>query len=326
MKKVFATSVLVGGLLAGLAEPAPAVAQQQSVGAGNPLTLAADGVLLPYLTSGGTVALVEVASPVQGNANLALAFFNATCVRGSTVALPETPNDIGFVDVGGAVPAGQNGLVAVAGVAGDGVTLLPLASPIHTRMYLFNAATGRSRVLEPIVLDTAEAPGGANTWSPLRSGATFYAPLQTATINTGLTLLCPTATIQDGSGTLPVGQQAFPATRGFPAIAPAFPLGSSPGNVRVTVYDTNETLLRTQVLSCSCLTELLVADLDAIYSNPTVALNGTYTELRVDPAKQNAFTGYRGVFAVGSPLNNFFGRMSSGSRLSIEGTLTIGAR
>jgi len=46
----------------------------------------------------------------------------------------------------------------------------------------------------------------------------------------------------------------------------------------------------------------------------------------VDPAKQNAFTGYRAVFTVGSPLNNFFGRLSGGSRLSIEGTLTTGAR
>lgn len=324
VRKRFVGGVLVGGLLAWLAGPAPAMAQQPSVGAGNPLTLAAYGVLMPYLTGGGTVALVEVASPVQGNPNLHLAFFNAACARGGSVSLPETPNDIGFVDVGSVVPAGQSGVVAIAGVAGDGSTLLPLTSPIHARLYLFNPSDGRSRVLEPIILDTAESPNGPNTWSPLRSGATFFAPLQTATIHTELTLLCPISTIQDATGT--VLQQAFPTALGFPPIVPPFPAASTAGNLRVTVYDANENLLRDRVLTCACLTELSVTDIDPIYSHPELAISGTYTELRVDPAKQNAFTGYRAVFAVGSPLNNFFGRLSDGSRLSIEGTLTIGAR
>ena len=156
-----------------------------------------------------------------GNANLRLVFFNAAGVRGGSVNLPETSNDIGFVDVGSVVPAGQNGVVAIAGVAGDGATPVPLTSPIHTRVYLFGAADGRSRVLEPIILDTAESPDGSNTWSPLRTGATFFAPLQTASVNTALTLICPIATIQDATGA--VVQQAFPTAQGFPAIAPAFP-------------------------------------------------------------------------------------------------------
>ena len=324
MRDRLVVGVLVGGLLAGLAGPAPAMAQQPSVGAGNPLTLAAYGVLMPYLTGGGTVALVEVASPVQGNPNLHLAFFTAAGVRGGSVSLPETPNDIGFVDVGSVVPAGQNGVVAIAGVAGDGSTLVPLTSPIHARVYLFNTSDGRSRVLEPIILDTAEAPGGPNTWSPLRTAATFYAPLQTATVNTDLTLICPISTIQDVTGT--VLQQAFPTALGFPPIVPSFPAVSTAGNLRVTVYDTNETFLRDDVITCACLTEVSVTAIDPIYSHPGVAPNGTYTEIRVDPAKQNAFTGYRGVFTVGAPLNNFFGRLSDGSRLSIEGALTIGAR
>ena len=58
MRKWLVAGALVGGLLAGLAGPAPAVAQQQSAGTGNPLTLAAAVVLLPYITGGGTVALV----------------------------------------------------------------------------------------------------------------------------------------------------------------------------------------------------------------------------------------------------------------------------
>jgi hypothetical protein len=261
---------------------------------------------------------------VEGNPNLHLAFFNAAGVRGGSVSLPETSNDIAFVDAGSVVPAGQNGVVAIAGVAGDGSTLVPLTSPIHARVYLFNASDGRSRVLEPIILDTAESPNGPNTWSPLRTGATFFAPLQTATVNTSLTLICPIATIQDATGA--VLQQAFPTAQGFPSIVPAFPAASTAGNLRVTVYDTAGQFLRDGVISCASLTEVSVTAIDPVYSDPTVASTGTYTEIRVDPAKQNAFTGYRAVFTAGSPLNNFFGRLSGGNRLSIGGTLTTGAR
>jgi hypothetical protein len=324
MRKRFVRGVLVGSLLAGLAAPGPAVAEQPSAGAGNPLALAAHGVLLPYSAGGGSVSLVEVASPVQGNPNLHLVFFNAACARGGAVSLPETANDIGFVDVGSVVPAGQSGVVAIAGVAEDGATLVPLTSPIHARVYVFNALDGRSRVLEPIVLDTAESPDGPNTWSPLRTGATFFAPLQTATVNTGLTLICPIATIQDASGT--ALQQAFSTAQGFPPIVPTFPAASSAGNLRVRVYDANGNFLRDGAITCACLTELSVTAIDPIYSDAGGASNGTYTEIRVDPVKQNAFTGYRAVFTVGAPLNNFFGRLSDGSRLSIEGTLTPGAR
>jgi len=317
-------AVIVGGLLAGMAAPVPAGAQQPSVGAGNPLTLAANGVLLPYSTSGGNVALVEVASPVRGNPNLRLVFFNATCARSVSVSLPELANDVSFVDVGSVVPAGQSGVVAIAGVATDGTTPVPLSSPIHARVYVFNASTGQSRVLEPIVLDTAESPNGPNTWSPLRSGASFFAPLQTASVKTGLTLVCPIATIQDGAGTGLA--QAFPTAQGFPPIMPPFPAGASAGNLRATIYDTNGNYLRDNLISCSCLTELAVTDIDPIYSDAGLATNGTYTEIRVDPARQNAFTGYRAVFTVGSPLNNFFGRLSGSSQFSLGGALTTGAR
>jgi hypothetical protein len=314
MRKRFVRAVLVGGLLAGLVGPAPAVAQPSSAGVGDPLTLAAAGVLIPYITGGGTVALVEVASPVQGNPNLHLAFFDATCVRSAGGGLGETPNDIGFVDVGSVVPAGQNGVVAIT--AGGG----PLTSPIHARVYLFNTADGRSRVLEPIILDTAESPGGPNTWSPLRTGATFFAPLQTATVHTDLTLICPIATIQDATGT--ELEQAFPIALGFPPIVPSFPAASTAGNLQVSVYDTNETFLRDGSITCGCLTELSVTDISSVYGDPQSASQGTYTEILAG----NVFTGYRDVFTAGSFLNHFFGRLSGGGQLSIRGALTIGVR
>jgi hypothetical protein len=314
MRKRLVRAVLVGGLLAQLAGPAPAVAQPSSAGVGDPLTLAAFGVLIPYITGGNTVALLEVASPVQGNPNLHLVFFDAACARGGSVSLPQTPNDIAFLDVGIVVPAGQNGVVAIT--AGGG----PLTSPIHSRAYLFNTADGGSRVLEPIILDTAESPGGPNTWSPLRTGATFFAPLQTAAVSTTLTLICPIATIQDGSGT--ASPQAFPTAQGFPAIAPAFPAAPTAGNLLVRVYDTNETFLRDNSITCGCLTELSVTAINSVYGDPQSASQGTYTEL----VSENAFTGYRDVFTVGSFVNRFFGRLSGGSQLSIGGALTIGVR
>jgi len=314
MKKRLVRAVLVGGLLAQLAGPAPAVAGPSSAGVGDPLTLAAFGVLIPYVTGGHTVALLEVASPVRGNPSLHLVFYDATCARGGSVGLPQTPNDIAFVDVGSVVPAGQNGLVAIT--AGGG----PLTSPIHSRVYLFNTADGGSRVLEPIILDTAESPGGANTWSPLRTAATFFAPLQTAAVNTTLTLICPIATIQDASGT--GAPQAFPTAQGFPAIAPAFPAAPTAGNLLLNVYDTNENFLRDRSINCGCLTELSVADISSVYGDPQSASQGTYTEI----LSESAFTGYREVFTVGSFMNRFFGRLNGGSQLSIGGALTIGVR
>jgi hypothetical protein len=324
MRKRLVRAVLVGGLLAGLAGPGPAVAQPLSPGVGDPLTLAAYGVLIPYITDGGSVALVEIASPVQGNPSLQLTFFDAACVRGSSVGLSESRNDISFVDVGSVVPAGQNGVVAIGGGSVGGFSLGPLTSPIHARVYVFNPADGKSRVLEPIILDTAESPNGSNTWSPLRSAATFFAPLQTATVNTDLTLICPISTIQDASGT--GVEQAFPTAAGFPPILPAFPAASTARNLRVVVYDTDEKLLVDGAITCACLTELSVTDITSIYGDPRTASKGTYTEILVNPGKLNAFTGYRAVFTVGSPLNSFFGRLSNGSRPSIEGTLTIGVR
>ena len=103
-------------------------------------------------------------------------------------------------------------------------------------------------------------------------------------------------------------------------------LAPSSAALQVTVYDTDEALLTDSLITCSCLTELSVTDISSIYGDPRSASKGTYTEIVVDPTLQNAFTGYRDVFTVGSSLNHFFGRLSGGSGLSIEGTVTIGVR
>ncbi len=317
MKKLIIAAVVIGGLLAGAM---PVLAQ-----VGDPLSLAASGVLIPYLTEAGTVATIEIASPVGPEigetTNVHMIFFGATCARtGDSVELPLTTNDIAFQQIsstnGGPVLAGTNGVVAIAHDEPTGFGLAPLTDPIHARIYLFNATDGRSRIIEPIILDSAEWPGPPHTWSPLRTGATFFAPQQTSTVQSLLFLVCPRATIQSASGA-----GVFPTDLGFPAISPPFPPGTSSGagSIQARIYNANEEFKRDASTPCDCLSQVSVAALSTFYSTPDAA-DGTYTEL-VSPTP---FTGYRNVFTVGSPLNNFFGRLSNGSTTSLQGTLCIG--
>ncbi len=335
MRKLIAVGVLVGGLLTGAGS---AMAQPQG-GIGDPLTLAASGVLIPFVTAGGTVSLLEVASPVSNNPNLHMQFFDANCNQvGPSVGMPLTTNDIAFqvvgVSQGGPVPANLNGLVAISAVGSDGFTNapLPLGSPIHSRMYTFSPVDGTSRVFEPVILDTAEFPGDPHTWSPLRTAVTFFAPLSTSVVHTHLFLICPDGNIQGGAGGY-FGSGPGPFSNlGFPVIAPPFPPHSDPiHHLRARIYDTNENFLRNVFTFCRCFTQLDLEDplaIDAVYANAAVAPFGTYTELEEIPVppdtRTSSFTGYRSIFSVGSALNNFFGRLSNGNRTSIQGTLTNG--
>jgi hypothetical protein len=355
MRKLVAIGVLIGGLLAGAGS---AMAQ----GGHDPLGLAASGALIPFITqstftsfNNGValpfIAVVEVASPVGPNTagwpgtynsgfDLHMVFFNTTCARVGSASLPETTNDIGFVDIGailngGPGGTGVNGLVAIAGTS-SGNELVPLTSPIHSRVYEFGVADGRSRVFEPIIIDSAEFPSTVDTWSPLRTGATFYAPLETGSVKTVLTLVCPRSTIQNFStqnlGIFPIVATPGPANL-FPIITPKFNNGTTPMSGRV--YDTNEVLLRDINFTCDCLTEISVATFigGAVYSETTDpiiggigAQLGTYTELEVtDPnpdtgGTSGSFTGYRSVSTTGSASNNFFGRLSNASRASLKST------
>jgi len=315
MRKLIAVGVLVGGLLAGAGS---AVAQSGLLpgGVGDPLALAT-GVLIPYLTGAadGTVALIELASPVAANPNLHVLFYDESCARvGSSAFVPETVNDIEFVNPVPFVPAGTRGLAAIAGSDVTGFSPVPLAAPIHSRVYEFNAVDGRSWVFEPIIVDTAEfgaASGNSSrTWSPLRTAATFYAPLETATVHTELTLVCPRFTIQ--------GE----ALAAFGAIPPS--------QMQGIVYDTNENPLMNIVFTCDCLTpNFSVAAISPIFGMLPAAALGTYTKIAVTtstPEFGGPFTGYRAVFTVGSPQNNFFGRLSNGSRASIFGGTVTNAR
>jgi hypothetical protein len=345
MNKLIVAGLLIGSFLSGAV---PAMAQIQG-GIGDPLTLARDGVMMPFFTGGilGTVATLQVASPVGDNPDLHMFFFDASCQRiNIAVGMPLTANDIAFQQIGsaqgGPVATGTNGLITIAGADASGFTLLPLSFPIHSRLYQFSAIDGRSRVLEPIILQTAEFPSVAHAWSPLRSGATFFAPPQTATVQTDLVLICPVSTIQGASGAAfgqdpgGTGNTSFTDT-GFPQINPRFPsIGQSPSNnMRVRVYDTNEVFKRDFTIACHCIEgrPSIAVTVNSIYADPNEVPFGTYTELTTVPAgatinagPRYTFTGYTSTFTVGSAINAFFARLDNGSQLSIDGPAVVSER
>jgi len=344
MRKLTAVGVVVGMLLAGagLASAAPLFPQG---GTGDPLQLPASGVFLPFIQGGpnGLKALVEVASPVGPNCNvgsgipnaaakctagpdLHLIFFLNNCARQVSTPLPETENDIAFVDPNGFTAPNANGLVLIGGnVAGNSLTLQPFQNPIHTRVYEFNPIDGRSRVLEPVVIDTAEfgsaaLPGFAvdNTklWSPLRTAATFYAPFEGLDPATGLdlrtqiTFICPRDTIQGGSsapfGSSLVGGVPTPGlagttydpitSTGFPQIYPPFWTFAATQTLLPmagTVFDVNEGFLADITFGCDCLSpDVGVNSLTVSGSSYSVLAaqgKGTYTELFV--AQKTSYPG-----------------------------------
>jgi hypothetical protein len=99
--------------------------------------------------------------------------------------------------------------------------------------------------------------------------------------------------------------------------------------LRARIYNTNEVFLRDVVTTCSCVRSASVLDISNVYSTADAAL-GTFTEIESNPPAAAggsgtfdfAFTGYKNTASVGSAVNIFAGRLSNGSRLSIQGDLT----
>lgn len=351
MSKFITVALLVGVLFAGAT---PAMAQGQG-GVGDPLSLAASGVVIPFFIGSGAVATLQVSSPTSDNPNLHMRFFDSNCnLVGPSVGMPLTTNDIAFQQVStdqhGPISPQQttSGLIALANVDASGFTSTPLlpGHPIHARVYLFSPIDGRSRVIEPIILNTAEFPSLAHWWSPIRSGGAFFAPLQTATVNTNLLLICPKDSIV-GNATAFFGRDpgggldnefTLPSTfsvGGFPQINPRFPPASSGvlgSAIRVKIYDTNEVFKRDFPIDCNCvieynpITSMPVAG--SFYADPVEAAFGTYTELTSTPivaGRRVTFTGYTSTFTVGSAINAFFARFHNGSQNWLDG-ITVDAR
>lgn len=350
----FITAVLMVGSLVMIAVPVMAQDGGESAvalqgGIADPNTLASFGVVLPYSTSTalGAIALIQVASPVEQNLDAHMFFYQANCLRvGPSVGIPLTKNDIAFQAVNDIVPSGTDGLIALAKADASGFTLIPLDNPVHARVYEFNSNTGRSTVLAPIIVNAAEFVSVAHWYSPLRTGATFFAPLQSQSVATDLILICPLSTIVGAPGAAfgqdPGGNGEIDFTNTlFPQINPRLPAFPAPSNnIRVRVYNVNEFFKRDFTISCTCFTPFIAIanSVSPFYGigQPGEALDGTYTELTsvpptvtglpVNSGPRTSFTGYTTSYTVGSGSNAFFAPLQSGSQLSIDGPAVVTER
>jgi hypothetical protein len=142
------------------------------------------------------------------------------------VGNPLTVNDADLLNLNliGGIP--QAGLVAAGAVdQTGGVTdvLQPLSNAIHARVYWINAVDGiLSRVLEPISIQNPEAISLNRDWNPLRTGATFVAPLEGSGVRTVIYLVCPTQQIIPAAfpNSDPAPYQTFTNTGTTGAISP----------------------------------------------------------------------------------------------------------
>ncbi len=227
--------LIVGLIAVGLlAVAGPAKAQMA-----DPLGLIASGAVIPYVGASGlavvnsltgaltstfenvgSLAILEVASPVGSNAPAAeglfgafpfhMYFFDQACLRqGPSVGNPLTVNDADHLNrnlIGNIPGAGLIAAAAVDDSGGVNDVLRPMANPIHARVYWINAVDGvLSRVLEPISIRHPElfpllsSPSGfGGDWNPLRTGATFTAPLEGSGVRTTVYFVCPTTNIIPG--------------------------------------------------------------------------------------------------------------------------------
>ena len=210
---------LIVGLIAVafLAAAAPAKAQTA-----DPLGLIASGAVIPYVgTTGiavvtsstgalsstfqavGSLAILDAASPVGAADPFHMFFYDQTCARvGPSVGNPMTVNDADLLNLSLIPNIAQTGLIAAASTNSAGAVLTPLNSPVHLKVFWINAVDGvLSRVLEPISIHHPEAGDAVepNIWNPLRTGATFVAPLEGSGVHTTLYLVCPTQQIIPGA-------------------------------------------------------------------------------------------------------------------------------
>jgi hypothetical protein len=204
---------------------------------------------------------------------------------------------------------------AMLGRSPDFQTLTNAANPIHAHVIWTSAQRRFSRVLDPIAVGTSEPKGATATWSALRTGATFYAPLQSAAAESTLYLLCPRLPRQD----LFLDQLGTPVP---PAISFA-------NRVQGRVYNLAGTLLRQFSMPCACLQATRLVDIDPIYGNASHAAGGTFTELGgvsrlgfgTTAPLGGAFVGYLGTRRA---TDDTFGRLHTGSWAGLTGSFPGG--
>lgn len=311
--------VILGLAVLGLlAMAGPAMAQFPIAGgSADPQGLVSAGALVPFFVSSGNESYLEISSPVGDNPNLHMIFFNENCARtGESVGLPMTVNDIAVFQLKDSFTGAGTGLAAIAGVDPSGFELRPLENPIHVRSFFVNVSQDAVRVVEPIALAGVGVVTDVQTWNPLRTAHTFFAPREDATFHTTLYLICPRSNVQ-GPGAF--DEEFFP--NNVDLLTSGIFSGDFADALRARVYDDDELFLRDIRTPCNCVKVTSVATLSSVYSDALLAPFGTYTEIETNPTatpSDFAWTGYRLIRANGFDIWN---RLSGGSRSVIQGGL-----
>jgi hypothetical protein len=231
------------------------------------------------------MSFLELYAPILAT-EVHMFLFDVNCVRGGpSINVPLTANDVALLRIDNVgAPAPTSGLITAGRADGAGFTLLPWrpeeGEAVAARVLWANSNGNFVRVIDPIALSTASEffdnftnEGG---WSPMRTAAAFFAPLETGGLHTTIYFVCPNTNIQRH---LPSNGGALSPSNGFPIIIPTLQTAGATTPLRVRVYDDEENLLRDVTSSCNCLTIRPVTALDAVYASAVSAPDGTYTEV-----------------------------------------------
>jgi hypothetical protein len=289
----------------------------QSNGTGDPHGLIAYGAIQPFWAGGASIAVIDITSPVGDNSGgffsrsnpLHAIFFNASCVRDFSIPTPVTENGL-LVFTADELGVDYTGLLVLAGTE-DQVTMVPASFPFHVRSEWINFGGDWIREVDPIAVRSAESN---QTYSPLRSAASFASMLEDATFHTEIFLICPSPTT-----VLPV----LPVSNGFPT-PPRIAYAAARANALIVgvIYDEDEAPLRNITLPCNCSSMFPVLDINAVYGDPS-ASSVFYTELATYTTVSGAedprtFTGYRSITVTAGGVwpggtGDDFGRLHNGS-------------
>jgi hypothetical protein len=292
-------------------------------GTGDPLGLIASAAIQPFFSVGPDNTLIEVDSPLDDNL-LHVVYFDSTCAR--LVSRPKFVSRKGSIiwlvdeDLAGLGPPGNvNGLAVIARTT-DNIfaTPIPDNSAIHVRGHWFNLGQDFVRIVDTIAVSSAETgvtvAADKQTYSALRSAASFEAPQDIPPFTTTIHLICPTSNVYSDSG--------ITVARGFPA--PPISASTGPNALLGFVYDDDENFIFDFFQNCFCSTMVQLSSISGLYGAQSPSFL-TYTELvtynvvgaatppavATDPALLRVFTGYRAINVIG--VFDGFARLQNGA-------------